>query len=196
MRALYHFIYLAAGYSVRFGSNKLLYEIDGVPMYRHVLDRLLEIVREGKTDCDVTVVTQYSEIMKDLAERNVPAVINPDPKRGISSSVKTGIEYLMDSGRIRDDDFLIFINADQPGLKKETIAAFVREAGRSGKKLAALAKNGEMYSPCMFHADLVPRLLMLQGDRGGKSILRSNPEEAFLFETEQEEELVDIDTLC
>lgn len=38
-----HIIYMAAGNSRRFGSNKLLYELDGKPMYRHLLDHLIEI---------------------------------------------------------------------------------------------------------------------------------------------------------
>ena len=36
-------IMLAAGNSRRFGSNKLFYELDGKPMYRHLLDHLIEI---------------------------------------------------------------------------------------------------------------------------------------------------------
>lgn len=38
-----HIIYMAAGNSHRFGSNKLFYELDGKPMYRHLLDHLIEI---------------------------------------------------------------------------------------------------------------------------------------------------------
>ena len=38
-----HIIYMAAGNSRRFGSNKLFYELDGKPMYRHLLDHLTEI---------------------------------------------------------------------------------------------------------------------------------------------------------
>ena len=38
-----HIIYMAAGNSRRFGSNKLFYELDGKPMYRHLLDNLIEI---------------------------------------------------------------------------------------------------------------------------------------------------------
>lgn len=34
---------MAAGNSRRFGSNKLFYELDGKPMYRHLLDHLIEI---------------------------------------------------------------------------------------------------------------------------------------------------------
>ena len=38
-----HIIYMAAGNSRRFGSNKLFYGLDGKPMYRHLLDHLIEI---------------------------------------------------------------------------------------------------------------------------------------------------------
>ncbi|MBD8921763.1 MAG: nucleotidyltransferase family protein [[Eubacterium] rectale] len=38
-----HIIYMAAGNSRRFGSNKLFYELDGKPMYRHLLERLIKI---------------------------------------------------------------------------------------------------------------------------------------------------------
>lgn len=38
-----HIIYMAAGNSRRFGSNKLFYELDGKPMYRQLLERLVEI---------------------------------------------------------------------------------------------------------------------------------------------------------
>ena len=34
-----HVILLAAGYSSRFGSNKLLHIVDGTPMYRHALEQ-------------------------------------------------------------------------------------------------------------------------------------------------------------
>ena len=34
-------IMLAAGNSRRFGRNKLLYEIEGKPMYRHILEKLM-----------------------------------------------------------------------------------------------------------------------------------------------------------
>ena len=36
-------IMLAAGNSRRFGSNKLLYGIDGMPMYRHILLELKKV---------------------------------------------------------------------------------------------------------------------------------------------------------
>ena len=58
-----HMILLAAGFGSRFGSNKLLYEMGGKPMYRHTLDVMLSLAREMK-DADVTVVTRYEEIYR------------------------------------------------------------------------------------------------------------------------------------
>ena len=43
-------VYLAAGNSVRFGSNKLLYPIQGKPMFTHGLSLLSTIVLEGVLD--------------------------------------------------------------------------------------------------------------------------------------------------
>ena len=54
-------IMLAAGNSRRFGSNKLLYGIDGMPMYRHILLELKEVkaaLEEQGHRCEITVVTQ------------------------------------------------------------------------------------------------------------------------------------------
>ena len=40
-----YMIYLAAGLSSRYGSNKLLKTVDGKPMYRHLLD-ILTVMKE------------------------------------------------------------------------------------------------------------------------------------------------------
>ena len=54
-------IMLAAGNSRRFGSNKLLYEIEGKPMYLHVLEQLKQ-VQKKIPDSGIIVLTQYQEI--------------------------------------------------------------------------------------------------------------------------------------
>ena len=54
-------IYLAAGNSRRFGTNKLLYELDKRPMYLHLLLILAKLCRKYPR-FEITVVTQYEEI--------------------------------------------------------------------------------------------------------------------------------------
>ena len=64
-------IMLAAGNSRRFGSNKLLYGIDGMPMYRHILLELKKVkaaLEEQGHRCEITVVTQYEEIAAGSGE--------------------------------------------------------------------------------------------------------------------------------
>ena len=55
-----HIIYMAAGNSRRFGANKLLYEIDGIPMYRHVLEQLDDTKKKIEN-----IYSEYSDITED-----------------------------------------------------------------------------------------------------------------------------------
>ena len=47
-------------------------------------------------------------------------------------------------------------------------------------------------NPCMFRADLIPELMQLEGDKGGRSVLKKH--ECCYVEIENEEEFSDIDT--
>ncbi|MCI1726592.1 MAG: nucleotidyltransferase family protein [Lachnospiraceae bacterium] len=190
---MFHCIYLAAGFSKRFGGNKLHAIISGQEMYRNVLGRLLEIEKSGHFDLDLTVVAQEGEIAERLREEQIPTAVNPDPSRGISSSLQTGIEFLQSEDKIREGDYLVFFVADQPGLKKETIEDFLTAAEYSQMPMACVAAEKEPGNPCAFRSDLVPELMKLQGDRGGKKILKEHPEEVCLFEDVLPEELQDFD---
>ena len=58
-----YIIYLAAGNSRRFGTNKLFYKINDKELYRYGLDNLIKLV-SMRNDCKLIVVTQYFEITK------------------------------------------------------------------------------------------------------------------------------------
>ena len=58
-----YIIYLAAGNSHRFGTNKLFYKINDKELYRYGLDNLIKLV-SMRNDCKLIVVTQYFEITK------------------------------------------------------------------------------------------------------------------------------------
>ena len=60
-------IMLAAGNSRRFGSNKLLYEIDGKPMYRHILEKLM-IVAEWLEETECIEKVECGEHLKKQNE--------------------------------------------------------------------------------------------------------------------------------
>ena len=191
----FHMILLAAGMSTRFGSNKLLYPIDGRPMYRIGADRLLEIVRKGALRSDLTVVTQYPEIVDGLKDTGADVVINPDPARGISSSLQCGLRHLIKETRLFGDDFIVVFAADQPYLRVETAENFMRALNKSSFRLGAVTDGTEMRNPCAFAAEYAGELLSLKGDAGGKRVLKARRDKVFLFPVKNEEELEDIDVL-
>ena len=76
-------IYMAAGNSRRFGSNKLFYPIDGKPMYRHVLERLAAIC-ERHSDWEIVLVSQYEELLEQGRTFAHRTVFSPESRDGAS----------------------------------------------------------------------------------------------------------------
>ena len=86
-----YIIYLAAGNSRRFGTNKLFYKINDKELYRYGLDNLIKLV-SMRNDCKLIVVTQYFEITK--AYPDLDYVYSSKCKDGISYSIKAGLTQL------------------------------------------------------------------------------------------------------
>lgn len=179
-------IMLAAGNSRRFGSNKLLYEMEEEPMYLHVLKQLVK-VREKTEECSLTVVTQYEQI-RDTAERyGAQVYLNPEPERGISSSVQIGLKAA------EETDCCLFAVADQPWITAETMLELLDIYRHSGKGMAAV-RNGQMIgNPCVFSRKYYSELAALTGDKGGKKIIKKYPEDLAFCEVKNSRELQDID---
>ena len=67
-------VLLAAGDSRRFGSNKLLADIEGKPMYRHILEEVERLPKDAF--CRRILVSQYPEILTDGERSGFRAVEN------------------------------------------------------------------------------------------------------------------------
>ena len=80
---------LAAGRSTRFGANKLLADVDGRPMLQHVLDLAAAAGLDSGRGRRRVPVTRPST--PSLTWRGEQVVVNPDPERGLSSSVQARI---------------------------------------------------------------------------------------------------------
>ena len=84
-------MYMAAGNSRRFGSNKLFYPIDGKPMYRHVLERLAAIC-ERHSDWEIVLVSQYEELLEQGRTFAHRTVFSPESRDGASWTIKNGLK--------------------------------------------------------------------------------------------------------
>lgn len=196
-----HIIYMAAGNSRRFGSNKLLHIWQGKMLYRHTLDMLSDIVSSRKINEDIdyditlTVVTQYDRIIADLdGRKDINTVFCGDSRLGASYTIKAGINSLM--GRLKKDDWLLFIVADQPYLSEKTILKFIEAASQDKKsedyKVFSARYRAKAGNPCMFSCELISELLELSGDSGGRKVAKRH--ECFYIDVEDGKELFDIDS--
>ena len=208
-----HIIYMAAGNSRRFGSNKLFYELDGKPMYRHLLDRLVGIknrYNKSKSDSqtiDITVVTRYREILDYCAcIPDCHAVISPDSEKGISYTIKAGIMAVQEQKKLKKssevthhtaetEEYYMFAVADQPYLKSQSVIKLidkVLENKGNMKSVFSLRCGDTVGNPCVFHSSLISQLLSLEGDKGGRSVAKKY--DCVYVDIADERELMDIDT--
>ena len=208
-----HIIYMAAGNSRRFGSNKLFYELDGKPMYRHLLERLVEIkdrynklkkagkkIKNAESNnpvIDITVVTRYREILDYCS--SIPdchAVLSPDSEKGISYTIKAGIMAGQEQKKTGMQDYYMFAVADQPYLKSQSVIKLIDKVleNKWNMRLAFSLRCGDAVgNPCVFHSSLIPQLLSLEGDKGGRSVAKKY--DCVYVDIADERELMDIDTL-
>lgn len=198
-----HIIYMAAGNSRRFGSNKLFYELDGKPMYRHLLDHLIEIkdrynkLKSDSPAIDITVVTRYREILDYCS--SIPdchAVLSLDSEKGISHTIKAGIMAVQEQKKTSMQDYYMFAVADQPYLKSQSVIKLIDKVleNKGNKRLVFSLHCGDAVgNPCVFHSSLIPQLLSLEGDKGGRSVAKKY--DCVYVDIADERELMDIDTL-
>ncbi len=183
-----HLILLAAGSSRRFGGNKLLAPLKGKPLYAWGLSALHEVCR-ARGDCTLTVVSRYTEIRDAAQAVDAQAVDSPDSEKGQSHSIRAGLHAL---GRVEEGDFFLFLPADQPWITPQTISRLLDAAGPD--TWTATAAFGERVgTPTLFSARLLPDLLALEGDRGGRKLMGRPGEPCLVIQAGSERELDDVD---
>ncbi len=182
-----HILYLASGSSRRFGSNKLLHPLDGKPMYLWGLETLNSVAQK-RNDCDVTVVSRYKTIRERASFMGFHTVDSPGSEMGISHTIRAGIASLKTPG---EDDYLLFMVADQPYLTESSIERLL-DLAETGVICGSLSYEGCPGNPTLFSIRLIPELLTLQGDTGGRAVLRQH--ECVYIEANSGKELEDIDT--
>ena len=212
-----HIIYMAAGNSRRFGSNKLFYELDGKPMYRHLLERLIEIkdrynklknAESNNPVIDITVVTRYREILDYCTcIPDCHAVLSPDSEKGISYTIKAGIMAVQEQKKLKKssevthhtaekEEYYMFAVADQPYLKSQSVIKLIDKVleNKGNMRLVFSLRCGDAVgNPCVFHASLIPQLLSLEGDKGGRSVTKKY--DCVYVDIADERELMDVDSL-
>jgi molybdenum cofactor cytidylyltransferase len=161
-------IVLAAGSSSRMpGSQKLLLDIDGTPMVRHVI----EAASDG--GCHQTVVVYSSDDVKHSVNGQVELVYNPEAKTGMASSLQAGLKALRP-----EIEAAVVLLGDQPLVGGRTVAALLRAWRREGSRpaVAVAQEEGGWSPPVVLSRELWDQLFALTGDAGARQVLQGRPE--------------------
>lgn len=185
-------VLLASGNSKRFGSNKLLYKINGKEMFKYSVDLADDLKKSLKdTIKNIIVVSKYQEIKEYVLSKNMIYVENPQSELGISTSIILGISESEKS----ESDYIMFMVCDQPYTKSFTIKSFIESFLKSSKGIGAVAFEKIMGNPCIFSWKYLEDLKKLSGDIGGKKIIKENLDDVYIYEVSTKKELEDIDFL-
>ncbi len=178
-------IVLAAGASVRMGRPKLALPVRGAPMIRLAAQAAL-----GSRCREVIVVLgTHAGVYRPLLDGlDVRIVENPDPAEGMGSSIRVGV------GAISPDAAgAVILLADQPFVSSEVIDRLIKTAGAEQRRIVASAYRGTVGPPVYFHRALFLELLVLEGDRGARSVIEAYPKEGLALPLD-EALVADIDT--
>lgn len=156
-------ILLAAGRSERFGdADKLLVPLDGVPLALHAARRMTEIGVGWR----FAVCRAGSPLIEGLSDLGFETKINPDPARGLSSSLALGIEQ----ARLANAEAALVVLGDMPFVSSAHLSALIARFDTENSPLVASSRDGIRMPPALFGKRFFARLEAAKGDEGGRSL--------------------------
>lgn len=170
-------VVMGSGKSERFGKNKLLEKINGVPMIEILLKKLKELPFKS-----IFVTYKDKEIFKICRKYNVIPLENKKYFLGQSESIKLGVENIKNEN-------IMFFTGDMPFLKEKTIFEIISEFDG---RITIPVVDGKRYSPVIFPNRYKEELLSLYGDVGGREIIKKEKNLNFV-EFFDKKQFIDID---
>ena len=164
-------VILAAGGSSRFGQPKQLIPFRGRSFVRRIIDAACEA---GCSPVVVVTRSEDGELHSELDRAGVVMVQNQQWSRGIGSSIRCGIEALINSSP--DVEASVLLVCDQPAVDARVIQRLIALRETTGKIIVASRYADTLGVPALFSRAVFQELLSLDDDAGAKSIVLRTPE--------------------
>jgi len=181
---------LAGGNSRRMGKdNKLLLEIEGIPLVRKIVLEMLKSNLDGYQVVLGYEADKVAEVLKDLP---IQFLVNPLWENGQASSLKTAVENL----DTEVSDLLVML-ADLPGVTSEHINFLIEnhsEDKSSNNIITVPCYKGQRGNPVIWGEAFFPDLVKLEGDTGGRVLFPHHPAAMNLVEVHTDCVITDTNT--
>ena len=159
-------IVLAAGRSTRFGSPKVVAPLSGIPLVRHVVERLQE---SSVDELLVVAGDEADDIGRAINGTRARLAVNPDPAAGLSESLRIGLHAMR-----TDAEAILIALGDQPLIDPGVIDLMIAAwRGRRGTIIVPVY-NGARGNPVLFDASLRAELMLLEGDQGARQLFETH----------------------
>lgn len=179
--AVYGCIIMASGLGTRFGSNKLMASLDGEPLIAHVIRACDGLFAKR------VAVTRHMDVAKTCRSLGVEAILHDEPFR--SDTVRLGMQAMDECGTVT------FIQADQPLISANTLAALLRGAEAHPELIWRVSFQGTPGAPVLFPAWAFDELRALPPGKGGGFVAKAHARRVRCVEAANEWELFDVDTV-
>ena len=181
-------VVLAAGQSRRMGTlNKLLIEVDGVPMVRRVAAAAL-----ASKAAPVVVVTGHEaeRVRAALAGLDVAFAHNSDFAEGMSSSLHCGVEALDPA-----IDGAVVCLGDMPRTSAALIDRLIADFNPlEGRAIGVPTYRGKRGNPVLWAARFFGEMRNLSGDVGARHLIGDHADAVYEVESPDHSVTIDVDT--
>ncbi len=177
-------IILASGFSRRMGKDKLLMKIGE----ETILEKVIKEIKKSNISNIILVAREDSIINLGIKEK-LKVVINDNAIYGQSNAIKLGL-----TKADLDKNFMFFCG-DQPFIDSFSINKLVESSLNFKDNIIIPKVKDKIGSPIIFPNYLKFQLDELEGDVGGREVIKNNKDKVKYIDIDNDLFLQDIDTL-
>ena len=170
----------AAGSGERFGGPKLLADVGGMPL----IERTVGSLRDAGVDDIVLVVGPETGTL--TGARDVTVVVNPDPSRGMFSSLQAGLADVI-------ADAVLVLPGDMPFVRPSTIRSLVQVFEARGGVVSPRF-DGKRGHPIVMPPILQQSVLAADPSSTLHHVLKAHPDLRIDLDVDDRGVLRDVDT--
>jgi len=178
-------IVLAAGCSSRMGTQKLLLPFGKSTVISHIVNQILQ----SKVQRTYVVTGHQGErITKELSDKQVNIINNPEYKTGMLSSVRAGIRDIP-----HEYDAILITLGDHPSITTNLIDEMIQEFSQTNKKIIVPKYNDKRGHPILFSSIFKDEILSNFDDVGLRGLLRVHENQVFEMKVSDSSVVSDMD---
>jgi molybdenum cofactor cytidylyltransferase len=178
-------IILSAGASRRMGTPKALLPIENETF----LDRMIRLLA-GVCNPVVVVLGNHAEQIRSGVQRasQVTFVVNPDPERGMLSSLQCALQALP-----KNVDAVMFTPVDHPGIQASTVERLAVKVRTTSAPVTIPTHRGAHGHPVCITRPVIAELLALPLSAQARDVIHAHLSEAELVAVDDPAVTTDID---